>query len=527
MKFLPVKSREPQSEFFGKRGISWHITVVMKNDASVGNENNTVDEDSDVLDDSQQISEQEMTDLSEEINDDTNVIDKKEKYSFKYKVFVHVFDQCTQDSETVVAILSDVLCRIKDTDPQIKNAFIRSDNAGCYHSANALVSAKQISEKTGISIRRVDFCDPQGGKGPCDRYAAVIKSNVRRYLNENHNVTDDCRIENVEFKKSNKCTIKQITNYYNFEYQSKGLLVHRSWSIGSGLLIPWSQLNHDQPIFNIISNKTEGFTHEWVETKERQHDEIMDVDDCDVQDGESSQTCNKQKNIYECDVEQGCTAEFVKFGNYINHILIGKHRRIVEKFSLKDTAMKMYHSKLEQVENRRIISLDMNLIDMVDDETSSLSKGWALPIRKSNTEFSDKQRDYLKKKFDEGVSGVKHWKPKEVALDMETLKGNHKFYFSAKEILSESQIRSFFEQIKRERQIMATQKTPTDKVFVKEKIVKEFDDENDDIEIDSGLQELDDDFQDIESTVEEIKLLENVYTGAKKALESSYKMNKK
>ncbi|CAF4367213.1 unnamed protein product, partial [Rotaria magnacalcarata] len=27
MKFLPVKSREPQSEFFDKRGISWHITV--------------------------------------------------------------------------------------------------------------------------------------------------------------------------------------------------------------------------------------------------------------------------------------------------------------------------------------------------------------------------------------------------------------------------------------------------------------------------------------------------------------------
>ncbi|CAF4725241.1 unnamed protein product, partial [Rotaria sp. Silwood2] len=35
MKFLPVKSREPQSEFFGKRGISWHITVVIKNDANV------------------------------------------------------------------------------------------------------------------------------------------------------------------------------------------------------------------------------------------------------------------------------------------------------------------------------------------------------------------------------------------------------------------------------------------------------------------------------------------------------------
>ena len=142
-------------------------------------------------------------------------------------MFVHVFDKCTKDSETVVAILNDTLCHIKVIDPRIKNVFIRSDTAGCYHSANTLVSAKHVSERTGISIRGVDFCDPQGGKGPCDRYAAVIKSNVRRYLNENHNVTTasefveachshkgvkgvhafDCRIENNKLKKSTKCTI--------------------------------------------------------------------------------------------------------------------------------------------------------------------------------------------------------------------------------------------------------------------------------------------------------------------------------
>ena len=45
MKFLPVKSREPQSEFFGKRGISWHITVVMKSDTSIENDCNTIHED--------------------------------------------------------------------------------------------------------------------------------------------------------------------------------------------------------------------------------------------------------------------------------------------------------------------------------------------------------------------------------------------------------------------------------------------------------------------------------------------------
>ena len=178
-----------------------------------------------------------MTDLSGENNEDNIAADKKMKHSFKYKVFVHVFDQCTQDSETVVAILNDGLCRVKETDPQIKTAYIRSDNAGCYHSANILVSAKQISEKTGIVIKRCDFCDPQGGKGPCDRCAAIIKSIIRRYLNENHNVTSasefveachshkgvkgvhafDCRIENNKLKKSTMCMIKQITNYYNFE----------------------------------------------------------------------------------------------------------------------------------------------------------------------------------------------------------------------------------------------------------------------------------------------------------------------
>ena len=41
---------------------------------------------------------------------------------------------------------------------------------------------------TGISVRRVDLSDPQGGKGACDRKAATIKAHVRRYVNEGHDV---------------------------------------------------------------------------------------------------------------------------------------------------------------------------------------------------------------------------------------------------------------------------------------------------------------------------------------------------
>ena len=114
--------------------------------------------------------------------------------------------------------------------------------------------------------------------------------------------------------------------------------------------------------------------------------------------------------------------------------------------------MKMYCSELEEVENRRIISLDIDLIDIVGDETSLLPKYWALSMRKSN---ADKQRQYPKKKFNESVSSVRHWTLKEVVLDMETLRENNKFYFLTNGIVKKNQIRSSFGRLKRQRLICA------------------------------------------------------------------------
>ena len=178
----------------------------------------------------------------------------------------------------------------------------------------------------------------------------------------------------------------------------------------------------------MISSKTEGFVHKWVETKEKDRIEIMDSDGCNMQEEKSSETSNKQKTVYECDVEQGCTEAFAKFGDRINRILIGKYRCIVEKLSLKDTVMTTYNSRWEEVENRRTISIDMNLKEVIDDETSPFPMGWDLAIRKPNTGFSDKRRRHLKE-YDEGVANVKQWKLKEVVLEIELLKENGQFNF--------------------------------------------------------------------------------------------------
>ncbi|KAI8490641.1 hypothetical protein Bbelb_319090 [Branchiostoma belcheri] len=46
-----------------------------------------------------------------------------------------------------------------------------------------------IGRRTGITVLRYDFSDPQAGKNICDRKIATMKSHIRRYVNEKHNVS--------------------------------------------------------------------------------------------------------------------------------------------------------------------------------------------------------------------------------------------------------------------------------------------------------------------------------------------------
>ena len=142
MKFLPRKYRETQADWFAKRGMSWHISVVMR----------------------------------------------KDNGKLQQQTLVHIVENNNQESETVVEIVKHCLKKIKKDHPEITTAYMRQDNAGCYHSSMMLIACRSMKEETGITIERVDFSDPQGGKGPCDRKAATIKAHVRHYVNEGHDV---------------------------------------------------------------------------------------------------------------------------------------------------------------------------------------------------------------------------------------------------------------------------------------------------------------------------------------------------
>ena len=110
MKFLQIKYREKQSEWFGKRGINWHVSyVISKNTA----------------DDGPQV-----------------------------QSYVHLFDTCAQDWYTVCAILEHLLTIIKENKPEVNQAFLRSDGVGCYHNNNVIAAVHDLGVRVGVKVTR-------------------------------------------------------------------------------------------------------------------------------------------------------------------------------------------------------------------------------------------------------------------------------------------------------------------------------------------------------------------------------------
>ena len=108
----------------------------------------------------------------------------------------------------------------------------------------------------------MDFSDPQGGKGACDRKAATVKGHVRRFINEGHDVLtaedfkeailsfgglDGVRValmDQITTKVSVKGKWEGVSHLNNFLYPNDvlGVTLWRSYDIGEGKTLPWEKL---------------------------------------------------------------------------------------------------------------------------------------------------------------------------------------------------------------------------------------------------------------------------------------------
>ena len=221
MKFLPRKFRESQTDWFAKRGISWHLTVAIRR----GND-----------------------------------------HKIQMMTFVNVFRSCSQDSCTVLSVTSDVVRQLRGGHPQLQNIYYWQDNADCYHCRTTIVGAQLIGQQHGVSVRRMDFCDSKAGKGACDRRAATIKSHMKIFLNSGNNIESAEEMKNAilssggvpsvnvtlsgppEASTFSTVRLEGVSTISNIEYSEEGLRVWEAYKIGPGKLIQWEKQRRNKEI---------------------------------------------------------------------------------------------------------------------------------------------------------------------------------------------------------------------------------------------------------------------------------------
>ena len=209
MKYLPRKYRESQTGWFGKRGITWHISVAFR----------------------------EVTER------------------LRMLTFAQIFQRCTQDSCGVLAVMADVIKQLKTIMPDLKTVSYSQDNAGCYHSGSTIVCANMVGKELVVAIKRLDFSDPQCGKGASDRKAVLIKSHMHIHLNSGNDIeklaqmveailssggvasVSVTRCESITSPPMVTCKIDGVSKLSNTELTIEGIRVWRAYGVGPGKLI--------------------------------------------------------------------------------------------------------------------------------------------------------------------------------------------------------------------------------------------------------------------------------------------------
>ena len=100
------------------------------------------------------------------------------------RTLVHIFDACNQHWFSVASVLESLASEIVNMEPGVKELFLRSDNAGCYHNTALLSSATVIIASQGLVFKDFSFSKANSGKDVCDRKIAPLKVLVVRYIDE-------------------------------------------------------------------------------------------------------------------------------------------------------------------------------------------------------------------------------------------------------------------------------------------------------------------------------------------------------
>ena len=418
MKFLPRKFRESQSDWYGKRGIPWHISVALRKNA----------------------------------NDETELF-----------TFVHAFESCNQDSSTVLAIIDDAFRQLKEIMPEVNSVYMRSDNAGCYHCAFILLSVYHVASAHAIELKRFDFSDPQSGKGSCDRKAATIESHMRTHLKSGHDIeTASGGISGVRVtlsgpqpaSKSTPVKWEGVSFINNTAYTQEGLHVRKAYGIGSGKFVPWSNFRQEfKSLPQLNKQKQSSIAEVSFQTakarRKPKQKPVLEEASQNRNISDDDESCNDEgSDLFFCP-EEGCVKSFLQYSSLEKHLDCGKHNYALEQETLYDKAMTMYVTKLERCAGVLPEIVDEGASMLVEDGGSVLPMGWApkwAGVQRKNLTVA--QKNYLTEAFQVGEGTGQKADPTSVSKAMRRVKhSDGSNIFDKCDYLRPLQIAGFFSRL--------------------------------------------------------------------------------
>lgn len=167
MKFEAEYYREKTTDFYGKKGSSWHGTMVYSRPT-----------------------EQQKIDSPKEL----------EPHQITYYDHISSGDS-KQDWKAVLTYFEATIMRMKQDLPHVNTIYVQSDNARCYKTPGLLLGMFVVCQKHKVQIISFIHSGVQDGKGPIDGHFATAMKHVIRYVNRGNNVVTS--VELIQALRSN------------------------------------------------------------------------------------------------------------------------------------------------------------------------------------------------------------------------------------------------------------------------------------------------------------------------------------
>ena len=337
--------------------------------------------------------------------------------------------------------------------------FLQSDEAGCYHNNALIASLKDVGLRLGVQVKRCDYSEPAYGKDVCDRILCPMKSSIRCYCDEGHDINCAANMRTALLErpvrgvsasmcaideKENNLKVNKIDGFskvHNFAYDEKGLRVWRAYDIGQGKLIPFDDIVVEQQEATglIVQENGDFFT-----MRNARH---LHVSTSEITDTEEA---NEEGHLFECP-EPGCQEVFKNFCELEIHTENHGKRPMSESFydrMRREWAERFSTVDQVQADGSTSGSGIHSSEETADTPPSDLSQGWALSKPRVSTRFTPKVKAYLNAKFQLGEKTGLKADPSQVSAEMRNARDEeNNRRFSREEWLTKNQIKSYFSRL--------------------------------------------------------------------------------